>query len=135
MMLSCIRIGGAYSERYGISGRAVGEFSLLSVGPKSVFFFPLARLLCLHCLGFLGQYLAPILSSLCTSQSSLVHERQLIAECLLSISLGIGRVTVSPHEFPMEIRLSLLVTLGLLCGGVLRFWDLVTAFVLISFMR
>src|ERR1700761_1726782 len=120
-MLSCIRIGGAYSERYGISGRAVGEFSLLSFGLKSVFFFPLARLLCLRCLGSLGQYLAPFLSSLCTSQSSSVHERQLIAECLLSISLGIGRVTVSPQVFPTEIRLSLLVTLRLLCCGVLGF--------------
>ena len=86
-MLSCILMGGAYSEKYGISGRVVGEFSLLSVGPKSVFFFPLARLLCLRCLGSLGQYLASILSSLCASQSSLVHERQLIAEYLLSTRL------------------------------------------------
>ena len=120
-MLSCIRIGGAYSERYGSSGRAVREFSLLSVGPKSVFFIALAHLLRLPCLGSLGQYLASILLSLCVPQYSLVHEHQLIAEFLLSIPLGIERVTVSPHEFPRKIRLSLLVTLGLLYGGVLRF--------------
>ena len=54
-MISCIRIGGAYSERYGISERAVGESSLLRVDLNSLFFFPLSCLLYLSSLGSLGQ--------------------------------------------------------------------------------
>ena len=56
-----------------MSGRAVGDVLLLRVGPKSVLFLPLARLHGLRFFGSFGQYLAPILSSLWSSQSSLVH--------------------------------------------------------------
>lgn len=58
IMLSCIQIGGAYSEWYGILERAVGEPLILNVSPKSVFFFALPSLVCLRCLGSLGQNLA-----------------------------------------------------------------------------
>ena len=101
---------GVFCKERNIRSRGRG-FLLLSVGRKSVLFFPRARLLCLRFFGSLGQYLAPILSSLWSSQSSSVHERQLMAECLRCISLGMGRVTVSPQVLPMEIRLSVLVTL------------------------
>jgi len=60
-----------------------------------------------------------------------VHDIQLISECRRSSSLEIGRVLLSPQEFPIDILLSLLAALGEAVEG-LRFWERVTALLVIS---
>jgi len=66
-----------------------------------------------------------------------VHDIQLISECRLSISLEIGRVVLSPQEFPIDILLSLLEALDVAVeeGEALRFWERVTALLVISSIR
>ena len=57
-----------------------------------------------------------------------MHDIQLISECRRSISLEIGRVLLSPQEYPIDILLSLLGALDV--GGeeaeALRFWEWVS---------
>ena len=62
---------------------------------------------------------------------------QLISECRRSISLEIGRVLLSPQEFPIDILLSLLAALDVAGeeAEALRFREQVTARLVISSMR
>jgi len=71
------------------------------------------------------------------SHPSSVHDIQLISECRLSISLEIGRVVLSPQEFPIDILLSLLAALDVAGEEAegLRFWERVTALLVISSIR
>jgi len=66
-----------------------------------------------------------------------VHDIQLISVWRCSISLVIGRVILSPQEFPIDILLSLRGALDV--GGeeveALRFWNRVTALLVISSIR
>jgi len=59
---------------------------------------------------------------------------QLISEGRCSISLEIGRVLLSPREFPIDILLSLLAELDEAGeeAEALRFWERVTALLVIS---
>ena len=66
-----------------------------------------------------------------------MHDIQLISECHRSISLEIGRVLLSPQEFPIDIPLSLLAALDVAGeeAEALRFWERVTALLVISSIR
>jgi len=136
--VSFIRKGGRLSERYGILGseawpssRAVFGVEVLSCSFLFVF------LLCFRTLGSFGQEPAPSFSFLCISHPSSVHDIQLISECHRSISLEIGRVVLSPQEFPIDILLSLLAALDVAGeeAEALRFWERVTALLVISSIR
>ena len=137
-IVSFILRGGRCSERYGMSGseachrsRAVFDVEVLS------FSLPFAFFVYFLFFASLGRYEAPSISPLCISHSSSVHDIQLISECRLRISLGIGSVISSPHELPINILLSLLFV-GEEAGTeavALRFCDRVTAALVISVMR
>ena len=66
-----------------------------------------------------------------------MHDIQLISECRRSISLEIGRVLLSPQEFPIDILLSLLAALDVVGEeeDALRFWERVTALLVFSSIR
>ena len=66
-----------------------------------------------------------------------MHDIQLISEYRLSISLEIGRVVLSPQEFPIDILLSLLAALDVAGAEAeaLRFSERVTALLVISSIR
>ena len=137
-MVSFILSRGRCSERYWISGseawpspRAVFELEVLFVS------YPFDFFACFLFFGSLGQYKAPSFSPMCISHLSSVHDIQLISECRLCISLGIGSVVLSPHELPIEILLSLLFVgddVGMEALA-LCIWNLITAALIISVMR
>jgi len=134
-MVAFIRKGGRLSERYGISGSEAWPASRASFDVKVLSCsFLFVFLLCFRTLGTFGQYPAPSFSFLCISHPSSVHDIQLISECRRSISLEIGRVLLSPQEFPIDILLSLLAAPD--AAGeeteALRFWERVTALLVIS---
>ena len=66
-----------------------------------------------------------------------MHDIPLIPECRCSVSLQIGRVLLSPQEFPIDILLSLLAAIDVAGehAEALRFWEQVTALLVISSMR
>jgi len=133
-----MRKGRRFSERYGISGsevcpssRAVSDVEVRSCSFLFVF------LLCFRTSGSFGQYPAPSFSFLCISHPLSVHDIQLVSECRGSISLEIGRVLLSPQEFPIDILQSLLVALDIAGeeAEALRFWERVTAWLVIWSIR
>ena len=137
-MVLFIQSGGRCSERYGIleskawpCSRAIFDVEVLSAC------FPFAFFVCFLFFGSLGQYEAPSFSHFCISHSSSVPDIQLISECRLCISLGIGSVISSLNELPIEILLALLFVGDEVGTEVfaLRFCDLVTATLVISPMR
>jgi len=135
MIVSFIQKGGRFSESYSISGneawpssRAVLDVKVLSCS------FLIHFLLCCLTLGSFGPYPARFFLYLLISHPSSVHDIQLISECRRPISLGIGRVLLSPHECPIDIWLWLLDALDVAGeeAEALRFWERVTSLLVIS---